>query len=91
MKKICILISDSLNIYYQKGEIKEGYYNPDDLFDEVHIISFCDKDIDPDIVKTIAGKGKLVIHAAGAINLFNVPGQFKKKKICHGIDKRYFS
>lgn len=80
MKKICVLLTDPLKVYYQKGEIKEGYYNPCDLFDEVHMISFCDKDIDPELVKMISGKGKLIIHTAGGINLFNLPGQFKKRR-----------
>jgi len=69
--KLCVFPNDPIKAYYKKGEIKERYFNPLDIFDEVHIISFTDKDIDEEKVQILAGKAKLKIHSVGKINLFN--------------------
>lgn len=79
-KKIAIFPNDPIKAYYEKGEIKERYFNPLDTFDEVHIISFTDKDIDEQKVQILAGKAKLKIHCVGKINLFN-KSKMKKKII----------
>lgn len=79
-KKIVIFPNDPIRAYYEKGEIKERYFNPLDTFDEVHIISFTDKDIDEQKVQILAGKAKLKIHCVGKINLFN-KSKMKKKII----------
>ncbi len=57
--------------YYNKGEIKERYYNPDDFFNEVHFISLIEKDIDESKVKMIVGNAELKIHSVGKINITN--------------------
>lgn len=59
--------------YHDKGEIKERYYNPGSIFDEVHMVSFCNKDIDPAEIKEVAGDAKLFIHAVGFVSLFSFP------------------
>lgn len=69
--KICIFPNDPIYAYYKKGEIKERYFNPENLFDEIHIISLTSKDIDESKVREIAGKSKLVIHSVGKINVKN--------------------
>jgi len=69
--KICIFPNDPIKAYYQKGEIKERYFNPEDIFDEVHIISFSDKDIEESKVQKIVGNAKLTIHAIGEIDIKN--------------------
>ena len=69
--KLCVFPNDPINSYYKKGEIKERYYNPENLFDEIHIISFTEKDIDESKVKIIAGNAKLKIHSLGEIKLRN--------------------
>ena len=45
--------------YFEKGEIKENYYNPQNFFNEVHIISFTQKDIDELKVQKLVGKAKI--------------------------------
>ena len=77
-KKICIFPNDPIKAYYNKGEIKERYFNPLDTFNEIHIISFTDKDIDEEKVQILAGKAKLKIHSVGKINLFNKSKMQKK-------------
>lgn len=74
--KICIFPNDPIIAYYKKGEIKERYFNPENIFDEVHIISFTDKEIEESKIQKIAGRAKLIIHTVGKINIKN-----RKKEI----------
>src|SRR5690242_16738010 len=69
--KICIFPNDSLLAYYEKGEIKERYFNPKNIFDEVHVISLFDDEIEAEIVKSLGGTAKLKIHRLGKVNLSN--------------------
>jgi glycosyltransferase involved in cell wall biosynthesis len=82
MKKIVIFPNDPIADYYKKGEIKAWYYNPDNFFDEVHIISLAKKDIDPALVREIAGTAKLFIYPVGnplsSKGLFGFPFFIKK-------------
>jgi glycosyltransferase involved in cell wall biosynthesis len=78
--KLCVFPNDPIRAYYKKGEIKERYFNPQDIFDEIHIISFTDNDIDEEKVQILVGKAKLKIHSVGKINLFNT-SKMKKKII----------
>ena len=71
MKKICVFPNDPLLAYHKKGEIKPRYFNPKNLFDEVHVISLFDSDIDEDKVKTVSGDAKFKIHVTGKVNLLN--------------------
>ena len=70
-KKICIFPNDPIIAYYNKGEIKNKYYNPLDFFDEVHIISFIDNDIEESKVQSLVGNAKLKIYCVGKANLKN--------------------
>ncbi len=79
--KLCIFPNDPIIAYYQKGEIKERYFNPENLFDEIHIISFSDKEVDEYKVQEIAGNAKLIIHTVGKINVKN-----RKKEISKIMD-----
>ena len=67
--KLCIFPNDPLQAYYEKGEIKERYYNPENLFDEIHFITMIEKDIDASKIQTVAGKAKITIHSVGKINV----------------------
>jgi glycosyltransferase involved in cell wall biosynthesis len=69
--KVCVLPNDALLSYYNKGEIKNGYYNPKNMFDEVHVISLFDEEIEEDKVQIMAGKAKLKIHKIQKANLSN--------------------
>jgi glycosyltransferase involved in cell wall biosynthesis len=76
--KLCIFPNDPLISYYNKGEIKNRYYNPCDLFNEIHVISFIEKDIEESKVKTLFGNAKYKIHCVGKINLKNRKKHIKK-------------
>jgi len=76
--KLCVFPNDPLLSYYEKGEIKERYFNPCDFFDEVHVISLFDDEIGAEKVSKLAGRGKLFIHKVGKVNLVNYHS-FEKK------------
>lgn len=69
--KLCVFPNDPLISYYKKGEIKPRYFNPKNVFDEIHVISMFDSDTNEDKVKTVAGNAELKIHVVGKVNLLN--------------------
>jgi len=69
--KLCVFPNDPIRAYFEKGEIKDRYYNPQNLFKEVHIISFTHDDIDEKDVQVLVGNAKLKIHSVGKIGLAN--------------------
>ena len=79
-KKICVLPNDALISYYNKGEIKSGYYNPKNMFDEIHVISLFENEIEEEKVKKMAGQALLKIHKFDKANLYNYKS-FEKKII----------
>ena len=76
--KLCVFSNDPIISYYNKGEIKSRYFNPSNFFDEIHIISFIDNDVDPLKVQTLAGDAILHIHPVGKLNTFNLKKQKNK-------------
>jgi len=76
--KLCVFPNDPIIRYFEKGEIKERYFNPNNLFDEIHVISFCNKDIEERKVSIIAGDAKLIIHPVGSVNLKNMKERAKE-------------
>jgi glycosyltransferase involved in cell wall biosynthesis len=85
--KLCIFPNDPLQAYFDKGEIKERYYNPQNFFDEIHFITLIEKDIDASKIQTIAGKAKIIIHSVGKINIKNRKKYVKKIiTLCKKID-----
>jgi len=85
MKKLCVFPNDPLKSYFKKGEIKPRYFNPKNIFDEVHIISLFDNDIEEEKVNVVAGNALFKIHIVGKVNLLNKNS--KKKEIINLIQK----
>lgn len=71
IKKICVLPNDSLRAYVEKGEIKHGYFNPCNFFDEVHVISLFNNEVGSEEVARLAGSKRLLVHHLGRANLSN--------------------
>jgi glycosyltransferase involved in cell wall biosynthesis len=71
MPKLIVFPGDPLMRYFHKGEVKERYWNPENIFDEVHAISLCDEDIEPDKVQSFAGDARFFIHPVGRPNPSN--------------------
>ena len=44
--KLCVFPNDPIIAYFKKGEIKDRYYNPCNLFEELHIKSFIEEYIE---------------------------------------------
>ncbi len=74
--KLCVFPNDPLEAYYKKGEIKDRYFNPMNIFDEIHVITLAESEINEDKVQTVAGNAELRIHTTGKINLRN----YRKEK-----------
>lgn len=70
-KKLVVFPNDSLLDYQIKGEIKERYFNPLNWFEEIHVISLFDKEIEEGKVRKLAGNAILKIHNFGKVNLSN--------------------
>src|SRR5439155_23680711 len=68
---LCVFPNDPLMSYYKKGEIKMGYYNPKNMFNEVHVISLFDEDVEEQEIQKMAGSATLKIHKLGKVNLAN--------------------
>lgn len=60
--KLLIVIPDSLSTLIQKGEITTRYYNPGNLFDEVHILMTNDDRPDLAALQKTVGTAKLYLH-----------------------------
>ena len=72
--RLMVLIPDVLTSIINKGEVTWCYYNPGDLFKEVHLV-LCNDD-KPDIAKTqkMVGNAKLFIHNLPRPNFFKTIG-----------------
>jgi glycosyltransferase involved in cell wall biosynthesis len=71
-RKLCVFPNDPLSAYIAKGEIKSRYFNPMNVFDEIHIISLFDSDAKEDEVRQVAGNASLKIHVIGKTTLLNI-------------------
>ena len=69
--KLCVFPNDPIQAYYDKGEIKERYYNPQNIFSEIHFITLIDQDIEASKIQVVGGKAKIIIHSVGKINIKN--------------------
>ena len=82
---LAVFPNDPIKAYYKKGEIKERYYNPCNFFDEVHIISPCNSDVEESKVQTIAGDAKLKIHPIGRFSLVSPFHRYKALRLIKEI------
>jgi len=76
-RKLCVFPNDPLSAYVTKGEIKPRYFNPMNIFDEIHVISLFDSDVKEDEVKQVAGDARLKIYTFGKPTLLNVKSKRK--------------
>ena len=60
-----VFADGSLRMACEKGEVKERYWNPGEMFDEVHVVTLADDDIEPERVQAVAGRGRLRIYPIG--------------------------
>ncbi|HXQ52120.1 MAG TPA: glycosyltransferase [Stellaceae bacterium] len=60
--RLMVIIPDRLSDIILKGEIAPRYYNPGDLFGEVHIVMLNDDRPDPAAVQPMVGRARLYLH-----------------------------
>lgn len=62
MSRLLVIIPDALSALVRKGEITDRYYNPGNLFQEVHILMTNDDRPDPAAVQKTVGEAGLYLH-----------------------------
>ena len=60
--RLMVLIPDRLSDLVSKGEVTERYYNPGNLFDEVHLVMTNDDRPDPVALQKMVGNARLFLH-----------------------------
>jgi len=69
--KLCVFPNDPLRSYFEKGEIKKCYYNPENFFEQIDFISLTEEDIDASKIQIVVGSAQIKIHSVGKINIRN--------------------
>lgn len=62
IRKLLVIIPDRLSILINKGEVVPRYYNPGNLFEEVHIMMTNDDKPDPKFVQPMVGDARLFLY-----------------------------
>lgn len=68
--RLMVIVSDRLSALATKGEITPRYYNPGEMFREIHLVLTNDDQPDPHIVKKMVGEADLYIHNLPTRRLF---------------------
>lgn len=71
--KLVAFPNDPISAYLAKGEIKENYFNPGGMFDQVHLITLAKEDAPPKEVRSLAGEAELFIHPIGRPGPLTLP------------------
>lgn len=64
-RKLLVFANDPLKEYCKKGELVDRYFNPDNLFDELHFISLSDDDVASQAIQQVVGRARVKISAVG--------------------------
>ena len=62
MKTLMVIVPDKISDFVNKGEVIDRYYNPGDLFEEVHVVVTNDDRPDPVLMQKMAGNARLLLH-----------------------------
>ena len=68
--RLLVLFPDPVTPLIEKGEITDRYFNPGDLFDEVHLVTTCADTYAPASIQRMAGRARLVCHQLDTPPLF---------------------
>jgi glycosyltransferase involved in cell wall biosynthesis len=71
---LLVIIPDRLSVLFDKGEITDCYYNPGELFEEVHILMTNDDSVNPENIQKTVGKARLYVHSLGSIPFIQTLG-----------------
>ena len=67
--RVLIFPNDPLTAYLKKGELKHRYFNPNNIFDEVHFVTFSDEECTTKEIQKTIGNAKGYIHKFSPISL----------------------
>lgn len=73
-KTLLVIIPDRLSALVRKGEITARYYNPGELFNEVHILMTNDDRVNSEDVQKTVGRANLHIHILGKVPFMQTLG-----------------
>ena len=62
MSRLLVIIPDRITEILEKGEFQPCYYNPGEVFDEVHILMTNDDAPPPEAVQHTVGRARLFLH-----------------------------
>lgn len=62
MSRLLVIVPDRISDILTKGEYQPGYYNPGDVFDEVHILTMTDDQPSLEALQRTVGRAKLLVH-----------------------------
>ncbi len=64
--KLLVILNYPVSALLNKGEYPIGYYNPGDVFDEIHLLITVPDDVDQTAVQFTGGKGNVFVHVMPA-------------------------
>lgn len=70
---ILVFPHDPLIKYVRKGEIKERYWNPQGMFEAVHIVDFTSEPVEVSDVQRVSGEAELTIHSITPRQFWRIP------------------
>ncbi|WP_337996694.1 glycosyltransferase [Oleispirillum naphthae] len=62
MLRLLVIIPDRISDILEKGEYQPGYYNPGEVFDEVHLLTTTDDHPPLDLLQRTVGSARLFLH-----------------------------
>lgn len=71
---LVVIAEDELSAIVSKGEVTPRYYNPRDMFDEVHLLLLNDDDVSAEELAPMAGGARLRVHRLGRVRLRDTLG-----------------
>lgn len=69
--KALIFPNDPLISYFIKGELKDKYFNPNNIFSEIHFITFTKKECLVNDIKKTIGNAECFIHTLPPLSIFD--------------------
>jgi glycosyltransferase involved in cell wall biosynthesis len=78
--RLLVVPSDPLCAYLSKGEIKQNYWNPGNIFKHIDIIDFTEKSVRNEDIQVLAGNAILKIHELKPRKFFLMPFFYCKIK-----------
>ncbi len=61
-KRLMVIVPDTLSALVKKGEITPRYYNPGELFEEVHIVMTNNDEVNPSDLQKTVGRARLFLY-----------------------------